>query len=63
MSPGQTPYILERQAEGCTQDVLSELHNDPRFSQVGYKTNLYEVQDDSNVWDDLKTMPQFNRDM
>jgi len=61
-SPGQVFYLLEKEEKDCTVDKLNGKTFDTRYVESGYRTNLYEIQDDSDVWDDLKIMPQFNRD-
>lgn len=59
----QHPYLLEIDSGSCTEDqfLSSHLTFDPRYENTGFMINLYELQDESQVFDDMEYMPGFNR--
>ena len=65
LSPAQKPFILEKNMADCTLDKVTNKRYDLRYTYTGYATNLEEIEDDSNVLDDLnKYMPprDWNKD-
>ena len=63
VSPNQKFWQFEHAHGDCEVDEMSKLKYDPRYQEAGLVTNLYEVQDESNVWDRLKKLPGFDTDL
>ena len=64
VSPGQVFYALEIDANhGCKADGNNGFVNDDRYNKTGFEYNEYDLQDESNAWDTMEYMAQFNPQM
>ena len=64
VSPGQVFYALERDINnGCKADANNGFVNDPRYVRTGLEISEYDLQDESNAWDTMEYMAQFNPQM
>ena len=61
ISPGQVFYALENDARnGCKADANNGFVNDNRYVRTGLNISEYDLQDESNAWDTMEYMAQFN---
>ena len=64
VAPGQVFYALEVDAKnGCSADINSGFVNDARYQRTGLEISEYDMQDESNAWDTMEYMAQFNPQM
>ena len=61
VSPGQVFYALENDINnGCKADTNNGFVNDDRYRKSGLEISEYDLQDESNAWDTMEYMAQFN---